>query len=207
MRQEIKFIFFDLGRVIVNFDNDLMCRQIAEVTGVTSQAVQEILYSTGLQHRFELGQIAPDEFFAEVSRYLGYRPDFARFHQAACDIFWLNLPMLPVVAQLQAARFPMGILSNTCITHFEWCREHFAIVRDGFRCYALSCQLGVTKPDQAIFQAAARLAGVPPQHIFFMDDIPAHTDAARRVGFDAVPFESAQQIARELHARGISFNY
>lgn len=207
MKTDIEFIFFDLGRVIINFDNDRMCRQMAEVTGVPPQLVQEVLFQTGLQRAFELGQISPEEFHGEYCRLVGRYVEWTTLRRAASDIFWVNLPMLPIVGQLQAARFPMGILSNTCITHFEWCLEHFAILRHGFRCYGLSCRLGLLKPDPAIFEAAARMAGVPPQRIFFTDDIPAHVESAQKVGFQAVPFLSARQIAEALQAHGVRFNY
>lgn len=207
MRSDIEFIFFDLGRVIINFDNDRMCRQMAAVTGISPECVHKVLFETGLQRSFELGRISPQEFHSEYCRLVGRHVDWQILRHAASDIFWVNLPMLPVVAQLQAARFPMGILSNTCITHFEWCLEHFAILRHGFRCYGLSCQFGLMKPDPAIFEAAARMAGVPPQRIFFTDDIPAHVESAQKVGFQAVPFHSARQIAEVLHAYGIRFNY
>lgn len=207
MSDRIEFIYFDLGRVIVNFDNDRMCRQMAEVSGVSSDRVREILFTTGLQRAFELGEITPDQFYQKYCDLLGKRVDKEALSAAANDIFWLNLPMLPLVAQLQAAGWPLGILSNTCSIHFEWCRNHYAILQKGFRCYALSCELHALKPDFAIFDAAARLAGVPPERIFFTDDIPAHTEAARKFGYDAVAFESTRQLAGELRARGIRVNY
>ncbi len=207
MKSDIEFIYFDLGRVIINFDNDRMCQQMAAVSGVPCERVREILFTTGLQRQFELGEITPDEFYDRYCHLLGRKVDRDALTLAANDIFWLNLPMLPVVAQLQAAGWPLGILSNTCSPHFEWCRSHYAILQKGFRCYALSCDLHALKPDHAIYERAARLAGVAPEKIFFTDDISAHTEAARAFGFDAVPFQSARQLVKELRDRGIRFNY
>ncbi|MBC7351076.1 MAG: HAD family phosphatase [Thermogutta sp.] len=207
MSSTVDFIYFDLGRVIINFDNDRMCRQIAEVTSLSPERIHEILFSTGLQRAFELGQISPTQFYEEFCRLTGCSVPWDRLRQAASDIFWVNTPMLPVVAQLQARCFPLGILSNTCITHFEWCLEHFTILRRGFRVYGLSCEFRLLKPDPQIFLAAAEKAGVAPERIFFTDDIPAHVEAAQRVGFQAVPFLSARQIAEELRRRGVRFNY
>lgn len=207
MNLQIDFIYFDLGRVIINFDNDRMCRQMAEVSGVTPEKVREVLFSTGLQRSFELGEISPEQFHAKYCELIGREVPWQTLHQAASDIFWVNTPMLPVVAQLQSARFPLGILSNTCITHFEWCLEHFKILQHGFVVYGLSCNLRCLKPDPEIFQKAAGLVGVPPERIFFTDDIPIHAEAAGKVGFQAVPFRSPRQIVRELRNRGIRLNY
>jgi len=126
---------------------------------------------------------------------------------AAAEIFELNLPVLPIVAQLRQAGYPMGILSNTCETHWEYCRRHYRIVSEGFGVYALSYKLGAVKPDAAIFHAAAELAGCRPEEIFFVDDIAGHVAGARAVGFDAVQFTTAEGLASDLRQRGIRFNY
>ena len=59
------------------------------------------------------------------------------------------------------------------------------------------------KPDPEIFRLAVERAGCRPEECFYTDDIAAYTAAAREQGIDAVTFESASQIERELAARGI----
>ena len=76
---------------------------------------------------------------------------------AAAEIFQLNLPVLPMVAQLRQAGYPMGILSNTCEMHWDYCFEHYRIVSEGFGVHALSYEIGAIKPDAAIFRAAAEV--------------------------------------------------
>jgi putative hydrolase of the HAD superfamily len=119
-------------------------------------------------------------------------------------MFWLNVPILPVVAALERARIPIGILSNTC--HIHWrhilaCR--WGIVPGGFREIVLSYEEGTAKPDASIFEVATRRAGVPPNRIFFCDDLPEHVEAARRAGWDAERFTSASALAAALGGRGL----
>ena len=115
--------------------------------------------------------------------------------------------MLPIVAQLRQAGYPLGILSNTCEIHWEYCRRQYRILSEGFAVHALSYKIGAVKPDAAIFQAAAKLAGHRPEEIFFVDDIAGHVAGARAAGFDAVQFTSAEALANDLRQRGIRFNY
>ena len=126
---------------------------------------------------------------------------------AAADIFELNLPMLPLVAQLQQAGYPMGILSNTCETHWEHCFRRYRIVEYGFAVYALSHRIGALKPDAVDLPRGRRAGRLPPEEIFFVDDIAGHVAGARAVGFDAVQFTTAESLADELRQRGIRFNY
>lgn len=71
----------------------------------------------------------------------------------------------------------------------------------------MSYELKAMKPQAAIFQAAARLADVQPDEIFFCDDIAGHVAGARAVGIDAVQYTSTPELVAELRKRGIRFNY
>jgi HAD superfamily hydrolase (TIGR01509 family) len=68
----------------------------------------------------------------------------------------------------------------------------------------LSHEVAAIKPAPEIYARAAGLVGVPPERIFFCDDIPAHVDAARAAGWDAEVFTSAVGLADDLDRRGIN---
>ena len=127
---------------------------------------------------------------------------------AGSDIFTPNVSIFPVVGGLVAAGYRLGILSNTCPSHWAFCGGgRYGIVARGFEVHALSYELGACKPSPKIFEAAARLAGVAPREIFFVDDIASHVAAARESGFDAVEYTTTPQLVAELRARGLEFNY
>lgn len=215
-RSAIDVVYFDLGRVIVHFDVDRMCRRMAAVTEVAPEHVHTVLFEEGLQRDYELGRIQEDEFYELYCRRMGRHPPRARLFQAANDIFWLNLANLPIVAQLQAAAVPLGILSNTCETHWRHCYEKYAILQ-GFRFHALSCRIGAMKPEPAVYHAAADIAAARPERIFFVDDIAAHVEGARRAGFHAFHYavdaagknqwEATRALADHLRNLGIRLNY
>ena len=71
----------------------------------------------------------------------------------------------------------------------------------------LSFRIGAVKPEVAIFQAAAEMAGCRAEEIFFVDDLPGHVAGARAAGFDAVQFVGAERLAEELRRREIRCNY
>ena len=57
-----KFVYFDLGKVLVDFDVWRMYRQVGEVAGIEPERVREVLFEDGLQADVELGEIAGEEF-------------------------------------------------------------------------------------------------------------------------------------------------
>jgi putative hydrolase of the HAD superfamily len=202
-----KFLYFDLGNVLLEFTVQRMLRQVSEATGVDPERVREILFHDELQQQYELGQISDREFFEAFCRQTDTRPEFEALKLAASDIFELNLSMLPVVAHLQQAGYRLGILSNTCASHWEHCRRRYRILAKGFDVYALSFQIGAAKPDAAIFHAAADLAACRPQELFFVDDTPGHVAGARAAGLDSVHYTCTPQLVSELRSRGVQFNY
>jgi len=202
-----KFLYFDLGMVLVTFSVRRMCQQMADVTGLAPERVQEALFDGQIQHRYEMGQIATREFYEAFCQATHTRADFDRLLAAASDIFEIHAPTLPVVAQLRQAGHRLGILSNTCEAHWEHCLGRYRVLAECFDVYALSYRTGTTKPDVAIFRAAAEMAGVDPQEIFYTDDLAGHIAGARSAGFDAVQFTTAANLAEELRRRGVRFNY
>jgi FMN phosphatase YigB (HAD superfamily) len=203
----LKFLYFDLGRVLFHFSIDRMCRQMADVAGIKPEAVRSALFEGDLQQRYEQGKITSPEFHEAFCRTTGICTDRAALTLAGSEIFEINVSMLPVVSQLRAAGHRLGILSNTCEGHWEYCLARYRILAEDFQVYALSYRIGGVKPQPEIYMEAARLAGVRTEEIFFTDDLEANVQGALAAGFDAVQYTSTSQLTADLRARGIRFNY
>jgi glucose-1-phosphatase len=203
-----KFIYFDLGNVLVYFDHWIACRQMAEVAGLAAQQVWEVAIASDLQHRYESGQVDDRGFYEAFCQATGTRPDYERLLIAGSDIFRLNQSLIPVVAQIDGAGHRLGILSNTSPAHWAWVTAgRFGIVNLAFDLAVLSYEIGACKPEPKIFAAAAELAGVRPEEIFFVDDMPENVAGARQAGFDAVLYTTTPLLVAALRERGVEFNY
>ncbi len=202
------FLYFDLGNVLLNFDTQIACRQMAALTGLTSQRVREVVFASGLQARYERGEVSGREFYDTLCAASGARPDYDALHHAGAAMFDLNVPVMPIVAHLYAARYRLGILSNTCESHWRYVSGgRYVMIRDGFELSVLSYHERTCKPEAAIYLRAAELAGVEPHRIFFVDDRPENVEGALQVGLDAVLYEGPRHLAAVLRSRGVEFNY
>ena len=199
-----KFLYFDLGNVILPFDFMVAVRQMADVAGVSASLIHEVLFDDALEPAYERGDLTTEEFFETVCLRIGKRPDFDAFLVASSDMFRLDQAVADLILRLRKSGHRTGLLSNTCEAHWRFCYERrFPILQRLFEVTALSYELRAMKPEAAIFQAAAGLAGAAPADIFFVDDRPEHVEGARRVGFDAVQFTGAAELAAALEERGV----
>jgi len=206
--KQARFLYFDLGNVLLKFDHRLACRQMGEVADVPADVVWEVVFAGDLELRYEAGEIGDREFYEIFCRETSSRPDFDALLHAGSEIFEPNVSIFPVVAALMQAGYRLGILSNTCPGHWNYCsRGRYSLLNKGFEVFALSYELGACKPSPKIFRAAAELVGVPPEEIFFVDDIPGHVAAARQFGIDAVQYTTTARLVADLRARGLEFNY
>ncbi|MGD0896322.1 MAG: HAD family phosphatase [Thermoguttaceae bacterium] len=200
---EPKFLYFDLGKVLVDYSVEQMCRQIATVSGIEPAEVADVLYTGGLQLAYETGHLSTRQIYDAFCARTATRPGYADWLRALSDIFTPDDRMAGVAAGLARAGRRMGILSNTCEAHWEHCFSRYAVLRESFSVYALSFRIGACKPAAAIFSKAAEMAGCRPEEIFYTDDMPRHVAGARAAGFDAVLFTSAAELTAELGKRGV----
>jgi putative hydrolase of the HAD superfamily len=61
-----------------------------------------------------------------------------------------------------------------------------------------SHEVGLAKPDPAVFRLTEQRLGVEPHEIVFLDDQERHVAAARRVGWQAVRHRSTAESVREI---------
>jgi len=198
-----KAIIFDLGRVLVHFDFKRGYRALEELCPYSAAEIPKRIGPTGLVERFETGLIEPADFVAQLSRALDLNIDYEKFCGIWSCIFTETLVPESMLEGL-AARYRLLLLSNTNAIHFEMVRATYPLLRH-FHDLILSYEVKAMKPDPRIFHEAVARAGCSPEECFYTDDIAAYVEGARQIGIDAVQFESAEQIQREMRARGIEW--
>jgi len=67
----------------------------------------------------------------------------------------------------------------------------------------VSGEVGVAKPDPAIFALLAEQYGLDPGRTVFTDDSGANVQAARAAGYVGLPFTDADTLRRDLQAEGV----
>lgn len=154
-------------------------------------------------HLLETGRMTLDEFhdrLVERSQAALGRPldlgEYAEFlRELGVGVHWM---MVHRVRELRADGYRTAILTNNVR---EWGRywkgsiplELFDVVVD-------SCDVGLRKPDPAIFRLTCERLGVAPEAAVFLDDTRRHVEAARSVGLHAILVRDPLEALAELDA-------
>jgi putative hydrolase of the HAD superfamily len=110
----------------------------------------------------------------------------------------IDVEMRALLDRLRAAkRVKLGLLSNANRGFSERLRARG--VSELFDDVVVSADVGLAKPDPAIFLLAAQRLGVAPEACLMIDDQAQHVDGARATGLRAHLYEPARM--RDLIAR------
>lgn len=197
----IDTFLFDMGNVLVHFSHPLMCQQIAEVCGGSTDEVRQLLFDQQWQMELERGELTESEFHQRLERHFRRPIDFPKLIWAASDIFSLNASIVPVLQALKRQSKRLVLLSNTSQSHIEFVRQQYDFL-SVFDDLVLSCEVGAMKPQPEIFQAALRKIECPPERCFYTDDIAPYIETARTFGLQAEVFTTTESLVQQLALRG-----
>ncbi len=186
-----RFVYFDLGNVLVTFDHEIGVSQLSALAERSTELVRATVFESDLQTRFETGLVTGSEFTDEVNKKLGTQLETVDVMEAISAIFQPNLPILAALEKLRQSQIPMGVLSNTCDAHWLWLQARkWPMLGDWFVQTILSYEVRGMKPDASIYEASERQAGCSGSAIFFTDDRADNIAAAANRGWVTHRFET-----------------
>ncbi|HUI07004.1 MAG TPA: HAD family phosphatase [Verrucomicrobiae bacterium] len=198
----IDAIIFDLGGVLVHVDEARALERFAARTGRTTTDISEYLRRTSHATEFALGKLTRLRFYRVVAKDLSFDGSYDEFAQIWSEVFSPIEPMVALAESLKT-RLPRVILSNTNPLHIDYIVEHYPWIND-FDAQILSYEVGLLKPDPAIYELALRRCGLEASRVVFIDDLAANVEAARRVGLEGIQYQSADQVRVELTKLGVT---
>jgi len=206
----IEVIFFDLGNVILPFNNYQIAEKLCRFSQKREFQDPEKIFSylfdleKGVINDFDMGRVSPSEFFQSIKKSLGLSIAFEKFIPIWTDIFIENQEVSEIILSLKG-KWRLGLLSNTDPLHFQYIVSTFPIVST-LEKWILSYEVGFKKPDARIFQRAMEWASVEPEKILFIDDTKGHVEAAISLGMQGVHFISATKLREELFQRQVALS-
>jgi 2-haloacid dehalogenase len=195
-------IVFDFGGVLLHWDPRHLYRKLF----AEPDAMERFLVEIGFAD-WNLEQDRGRPFsvaVAELSRRFPHHAALIR----AYDERWEESIAGPIeqsvdiLAALKRAGYPLYGLSNWAGETFRRIRPRYAFF-EWFDAIVISGDVGVVKPDPAIFRALLARVGRPPGECLFIDDSGANVAAGRALGFQTICFESPGQLEAELRGRGL----
>jgi putative hydrolase of the HAD superfamily len=146
-------------------------------------------------HQVERGELSQPEFERRIAPLLGVEP-----HGLVRGLLADLRPdplMADAVAHARAAGVRVGVISNS------WGTAPFDPyigyrLDEQFDAVVISSDVGIRKPDPAIYLLAADKLGVTPEACVFVDDIASNLGPAQEVGMAVVHHVDSVSTIREL---------
>jgi len=182
-----------------------VARELDRAHGLPRSSVFETLYRTGTWEAIERGRGDRGAWLEAAHRLLEERagralPGLHQEWRAAQGPIEANLHL---VRELRGA-FKLGILSNADSSLRE--RLKTDGIHDLFDDIVCSAEVGMAKPEAAIFALSAERLGLEPGECVFVDDLDANVEAARQVGMQGLLFrvDKRDDLRAQLAGLGVT---
>jgi epoxide hydrolase-like predicted phosphatase len=174
------------------------------VEGLARDAVRDLFRrderARDLLAALETGELPTPDFETRFAQLLGVAPE--RLIERLFAGMESEPAMVAAVAAARANGVRTGLVSNSWGAAEIYDRERFAELFDAV---VISGEVGLRKPDPAIYRLAAERLGVAVERLVLVDDLPGNLKPARALGMTTIAHRNAAATLAELeHALGIS---
>ena len=191
---------FDIGRVLIRWDPEGFFERT--IGPDRARALFRAVDLHGMNLRIDLGH----GFRSVVAECAATHPEWAEAIMLWHDR-WSDMVPGPIdgsvqlLRRLKAAGVPVLALTNFGRETLKIAQARFDFLNE-FDTMFVSAELGLIKPDPAIY-AAVEAAGHAPGRLFFADDVPQNVAAAAARGWHAHLFETPQGLEQALIGHGL----
>jgi len=193
---------FDIGNVLVAWRPEALYARLITDDAARARFFSEIC-PPEWNARFDRGEPMPEgvEAHAEAN------PEHAELIRA----WWTRWPemfgpaiegSIACLRALKAKGTPVFALTNFAAETFALAQEMYPVLTE-FDGAVVSAHVRRNKPEPEIYAALEAMAGVPPEALFFADDLLANVRAARARGWTAHHFRGATGLRQALIESGL----
>jgi putative hydrolase of the HAD superfamily len=185
----IKNIVFDMGRVLVDYEGDKVCKLYIE-DEAERKAVTATVFDSQEWLFLDMGLLSEEEALKRMQARLD--TDHAKEMAALCFYQWHEVNMKPneemgkVVADLKNQGYGIYLCSNASVrllTCYQMIPgiEHF----DGI---LFSAEVKCIKPQKEMYEHFFERFHLNPEECFFIDDLPMNIEGAKACKMDGYCF-------------------
>ena len=193
----IDTIIFDFGDIFINLDKE------ATPAALKKLGLKE--WNSNLDAMnldFERGKISEMEFILGFQNYI---PNASILEiREAWNAILLDFPLYRLeFLQMLSQKYRLFLLSNTDSIHIERFQHKSGITfyRDFYKCFEkvyFSYELGMRKPDAAIFEFVIKEHNLSPKNTLFVDDNFENIESAQKLGLQTWHLQKGEEDVVDL---------
>lgn len=196
----IQAVIWDFGGVLVRTADHRERERLAQKLGITRQELETRIFDGDNRRRAQFGEMDGDLYLQEVAAEFGISVEGLTAAFFGADT--LDETLMAFIRGLRP-RYKTGLLSNAMNNLRALLVTRYPI-HDAFDEVIISAEVGLMKPDIAIYSLAAARLGVQSHHAVFIDDYLPNVEGAQQAGLAAIHFHSRDQTLAELAALGVA---
>lgn len=195
-------VVFDLGGVLIDWDPRHLYRKLIADEATMEWFLREVC-SPEWNAEQDAGRSWADAVAEATERYPAEAELIQAYIGRWSEMIAGDIPESVAVLRSLAERgVPLYALTNWSAETFPYARDRFAWL-GLFRDIVVSGEVGLKKPDPAIFNLMADRIGVEPLRALFVDDSAANVATGHSLGFQALHFTSAAVLADDARVRAL----
>lgn len=202
MPAPIRHIVFDIGKVLIHYDPNLPYSRI-----IPEEAERRWFFDNVCTHDWNMEQDRGRGWAEAEAEVIARHPE----REEQIRAFRLNWrEMVPhayedtvaLMTGLIDAGRDVTMLTNFAADTFQEARKLYPFL-DLPRGVTVSGEVGLLKPDVAIYQRHVADFGLDPAACLFIDDVTVNVEGARAAGWQAVQFLGADKLRVDLKDLGV----
>ncbi|EHD23722.1 MULTISPECIES: glucose-1-phosphatase [Brenneria] len=186
---------FDLGNVVIDIDFNRVLGVWSKLSSAPLATLKErfVMGETFEQH--ERGEITDEAFAERLCHEMGISLSFEQFSAGWQAIFVSLRPeVIDIMRRLRQEGHRVVILSNTNRLHCAHWPVLFPEVEQAADRLYLSQDIGLRKPEVAIYRHVLTQEGATADQAVFFDDNPANIAAAQALGIHSILVTDRQAV-------------
>ncbi|MBW8012090.1 MAG: HAD family phosphatase [Chloroflexi bacterium] len=193
----IRTIIWDLGGVLVRTEDFAPRDQLAARFGMQRKELSRLVFGDRDDSRAQMGEISHDEQWGHICKALGV--PFDESHELEKQFFAgdrLDKDLMDYIRNLKTS-YTTALLSNALSNLRQLILDEWKI-DDAFHHLIISAEVGLMKPEPAIYELALEQSSSIAEEAIFIDDSLDNVTGARNVGMHAVHFQNPEQARNDL---------
>lgn len=186
MKKSISFIYFDVGGVFLDWREGQ--RRAAKKYGVPVEDIFAV-FSENWQAACR-GTLSAEDYMAMFAKLFKMAPPHPHLSDFWTD-YYKRISRMHAFAKSLVGRYSLGLLTNAEKGAMQHAIQKGLLPDIRWDAIVDSSEHGTIKPEARIYEIAETLADVSPKEILFIDDVPAHIEAARSRGWQGIVFDTS----------------
>jgi 2-haloacid dehalogenase len=202
MAAKIDHIVFDIGKVLIHYDPNLPFSRI-----IPDEEERKWFFQNVCTHEWNLEQDRGRTWEEAEALAIAEHPEQAENIRAFRKYWHEMVPhaydeSVAIMEQLIDNGRDVTMLTNFAADTFVDARKIFPFLNKP-RGVTVSGEIGLIKPDVAIYERHARDFGLNPEASIFIDDTLVNVEGAKAAGWQALHFTDPAKLRADLIAHGV----